>query len=325
MDSPIAVILMAYGTPRTLDDVEAYFTHIRRGRRPSDEELEDLRERYRRIGGASPLREVTEAQARGLQVALDRRAPRRYPVHLAMKHTPPFVADVTRSILDDGIRRIVAIVLAPHESRMIIDEYLEYAHPVLAEQPDVRLYAVRGWHLNPRYIGALEGRVRRELSAFPNPRQDLTFVLFTAHSLPERILEWNDPYPARLEETARALATRLGLPHWRVAYQSAGHTPFRWLDPDILEVLPKIREAGFDQVLVVPIGFVSDHLEVLYDIDIEAQEAARELSLTLRRTESLNADPQFLEGLADEVEGAVVRSEIGDRRSEIRDRIPDIR
>ncbi|MDR5682723.1 MAG: ferrochelatase [Armatimonadota bacterium] len=300
MDAPIAVLLMAYGTPRSLEEVEAYFTHIRRGRRPSSSELEDLRERYRRIGGASPLREITEAQARGLQAALDRRAPGRYRVYLAMKHAPPFVAEVTRAILDDGLLRIIAMVLAPHESRMIIDEYLEYAHPVLADRPDVRLHAVRGWHLNPRYLHAVEARIRRGLDTFPQPQN--AFVVFTAHSLPERILEWDDPYPVRLEETARALATRLGLRHWRLAYQSAGHTPFRWLGPDVLEVLLQLRRGGFDQVLVVPIGFVSDHLEVLYDIDVEAQQAAGEQGLVLRRTDSLNADPEFLEGLADEVE-----------------------
>lgn len=297
----IGVLVMAYGTPRTLDEVEAYYTHIRRGRRPSDEEIEDLKARYRRIGGASPLRAITEAQAAALQQALDRRAPGRFRVYLAMKHAEPFVADVLRRIVSDGLLEIVALVLAPHESRMIVDEYLEYAEPILREHPDVQLRAIRTWHLNPRYLVALERRIRQALAEFPSDR---TVVVFTAHSLPERILEWGDPYPQRLEETCRALGERLRLAHWTFAYQSAGHGGVRWLGPDILDVLPKIRSSGFEAVLVVPIGFVSDHLEVLYDLDVEARERAQELGLRFRRTESLNVDPEFIEGLADEVERA---------------------
>ncbi|MDR7414934.1 MAG: ferrochelatase [Armatimonadota bacterium] len=298
---PVGVLLMAYGTPRSLEEVEAYFTHIRRGRRPSDEELEDLRERYRRIGGTSPLRAVTEAQAASLQAVLDRRAAGRFRVYLAMKHADPFIPDVTRRMLRDGVREMVALVLAPHESRMILDEYLEYAAPVLAEFPQVRLHPVRTWHLNPGYLAALEGRIRKALGELADP----VAVVFTAHSLPERILEWGDPYPHRLRETCEALAVRLGLPRWRFAYQSAGHGPIPWLGPDILEVLPEVRAEGASAVLVVPIGFVADNLEILYDLDIEAAEHARELGLTFRRTESLNADGTLIEGLADEVERAV--------------------
>jgi len=297
----IGVLTMAYGTPRTLEEVEAYYTHIRRGRRPSDEEIEELKARYRRIGGASPLRAITEAQADALQAALDRRAPGRFRVYLAMKHTEPFVADVVRRIVSDGLREIVALVLAPHESRMIIDEYLEYAEPVLGEYPDVRVHAIRTWHLNPRYLAALERRIQEGLADLS---EDRTMVVFTAHSLPERILEWNDPYPQRLQETCRALVDRLKLPHWTLAYQSAGHGGMRWLGPDILDVLPEARSSGFRAVLAVPIGFVSDHLEILYDLDVEAREQARELGLRFRRTESLNVDPEFIEGLADEVERA---------------------
>lgn len=296
-----AVLLMAYGTPRTPDDVEAYFTHIRRGRRPSAEEVEALRERYRRIGGASPLREITEAQARGLQSALDRKASGRFRVYLAMKHSEPFVSDVAHQLVSEGWRQVVALVLAPHESRMIVDEYLEYAHPAFERAQDLDVRVVRSWYRNPGYLTALERRVRAALAAFANPRPEATEVLFTAHSLPERILEWNDPYPAQLRETAEALAGRLGLQRWRVCYQSAGHTPFPWLGPDVLEVLEELAAAGARQVLAVPVGFTADHLEVLYDLDVEAAERARALGLAFRRTESLNADPEFLDALADEV------------------------
>lgn len=299
----IGVLLMAYGTPRSLDEVEAYFTHIRRGRKPSDEEVEELKERYELIGGVSPLNEITESQAKGLQDTLDRKAPERFRVYLAMKHSPPFIPLVVEQMLGDGIREMVALVLAPHESKMIIDDYMRYARDVLGSHPDVKVHVIRTWHLNDRYLSALRKRIQRELALFPRPGAEHTMVLFTAHSLPEKILATKDPdpYPTRLEETARALAEQPPLPYWRRAYQSAGQTPFPWLGPDILEVLQELKAEGHSQVLVVPIGFVADHLEVFYDIDHEAQEKARELGLTLRRTESLNIDPEFLDGLADEV------------------------
>jgi len=297
----IGVLLMAYGTPRSLDDVEAYFIHIRRGRKPSEEEVEELKERYRSIGGVSPLYEITEAQAKGLQDALERIEPRRFHVYLAMKHSPPFIAEVVERMIQDGIREMVTLVLAPHESRMIIDDYMRYARTILTVHPEVKPYVIRTWHLNEKYLSALKKRVQRELTAFPQPRPEQTMVLFTAHSLPEKILATQDPYPIRLEETARALAEHLSLPHWRLAYQSEGKTPFPWLGPNILEVLEGLKAERHSQVLVVPIGFVADHLEIFYDIDKEAQAQARELGLSLRRTKSLNTDLEFLEGLAEEV------------------------
>jgi ferrochelatase len=300
----IGVLLMAYGTPRSLDEVEAYFTHIRRGRKPTEEEVAELAERYQAIGGVSPLYQITESQAKALQEALDRKAPGRFQVSLAMKHSPPLIAEVVAEMLRDGVHEMVALVLAPHESRMIIDDYLRYAREVLEAHPEVKMHVIRSWHLNPRYLSALTKRMERELAAFPRPGADQTVVLFTAHSLPEGILARNDPYPARLEETSRALAERLALSHWRRAYQSAGKTPFPWLGPDLVDVLGDLKREGRSQVLVVPIGFVADHLEILYDIDIEAQAKARELGLTLRRTESLNIDPELVGGLADEIQWA---------------------
>ena len=297
----IGVLFMAYGTPRSRDDMEAYFTHIRWGRKPPPEEVEELTERYQAIGGASPLYAITVAQAEGLQAVLDRRAPGRFTVYLAMKHAPPFIADVVHQMIREGVPEMVALVLAPHESVMIIDDYMRYARDVLDGHPDVKVHVVRSWHLNPKYLSALAKRIQRELAAFPRPGSHETMVLFTAHSLPEKILARQDPYPTQLEETARTLAERLALPHWRRAYQSAGKTLFPWLGPDLLDVVEDLKGEGRSQVLVVPIGFVADHLEILYDIDIEAQAKARELSLTLRRTESLNTDPELVEGLADEI------------------------
>ncbi len=291
------VLVMAYGAPRSLDveEIKAYYTHIRRGRPPAEEDLEELVTRYRRIGG-SPFMHHTTRQVQRLREMLEARVPG-VRVYSAMKHVRPFIPDVARKIVEDGVERVVAVVLAPHESRMIIDAYLDYARDIFAEA-GVDVVPIRTWHLNEGYLSALERRIRNMLGRFEGE----PFVLFTAHSLPERILEWKDPYPERLRETAEVLAGRAGLRKWRVAYQSAGKTPFPWLGPDILEVLEELAAAGEREVLVVPIGFVSDHLEVLWDIDIEAREKAEELGIHLERTPSLNDDPAFLQGLAEEIQ-----------------------
>ncbi len=291
-----AVLVMAYGAPRSLDreEIRAYYTHIRRGRPPEEGDLDELVERYRRIGG-SPFMAHTTRQIQRLREFIETMQPD-LRVYGAMKHVPPFIGDVARKIVADGYRRVVALVLAPHESRMIIDEYLEYARDVF-EDAGVKVEAIRTWHLNGGYLSALARRMERTRQKFSRD----PYVLFTAHSLPERILSWGDPYPRRLEETARALADRTGVRRWRVAYQSAGNTPFPWLGPDILEVLEDLARDGVQAVMVVPIGFVCDHLEVLYDIDIEARQRAQELGIHLERTPSLNDDPEFLRALAEEI------------------------
>ncbi|MBM3450152.1 MAG: ferrochelatase [Armatimonadetes bacterium] len=303
----IAVLLMAYGTPHNIDEVEMYYTHIRHGRRPSNEEIADLKERYGKIGGVSPLREITEGQARGLQETLDRQAPGQFRVYLGLKHIYPHVADVAQRIIDEGHEKVVALVLAPHESRRIIDEYLDYGRDVFERNPHVAVHVVRTWHMNPRYLAGLERRIRERLDELPKPGADDTLILFTAHSLPEKILTWNDPYPERLMETSRALAERLSLPHWRFCFQSAGTKTFPWLGPDILDALEAAQTDGYRQVLAVPIGFVADHLEVLFDLDLEAQAKAAALGIAFRRTASFNVDSEFLQALADEVTAAIAR------------------
>ncbi|MCF6191970.1 MAG: ferrochelatase [Candidatus Hydrothermae bacterium] len=291
-----AVLVMAYGAPRRVDreEIRAYYTHIRRGRPPTDEALAELVERYRRIGG-SPFMDWTDRQLRYLRQGLTRHVPG-LQVYGAMKHVPPFIPDVARQMVEKGVRRVIALVLAPHESRMIIDAYLDPARPVFA-QAGVDLLPIRSWHRNPGYLAALEARIRTLLARSAEPR----FVLFTAHSLPERIQSWGDPYPHQIRETAEILAQRLQLPRWGVAYQSAGHTSEPWLGPDILEVLEARAREGISHVLVVPVGFVCDHLEILWDLDVEARETARKWGIHLERIPSLNDDPVFLDGLVQEV------------------------
>jgi ferrochelatase len=275
----IGVLVMAYGTPASADDVEAYYTDIRRGRPPAPEQLADLQRRYDAIGGISPLLERTRAQVVGLQAALGGG----YRVALGQKHAAPFIEDGRAELEAMEVDRIVGLVLAPHYSVLSVGEYEARA------KPDVM---VRSWHLEPGLIDLLADRLH-EVGLDGD-----TEVLFTAHSLPARVVELGDPYPDQLRETAEAVAVKAGEHRWRVAWQSAGRTPEPWLGPDLLEIIPTL-DAG--RVVVCPVGFTSDHLEVLYDVDIEARRVAEEAGKTLARTVSLNDDPRFIAVLADVV------------------------
>ena len=286
---------MAYGTPATPDDIEAYYTHVRRGRPPTEEQLADLRRRYEAIGGTSPLLERTQEQAAGIQAALGDG----FLVELGMKHAPPFIEDGVAALTAAGITRTVGLVLAPHYSVLSVGEYAKRAEAAAAEA-GVGLSMVSSWHLAPGYVDLLAGFVRRELDRLG---ADPVAVVFTAHSLPVRILDMGDPYPDQLAETAKAVADEAGVNRWSVGWQSAGRTPEPWIGPDLLEILPTLAEAGVAGVVVCAAGFVSDHLEVLYDLDVEARAAADKLGLAFSRTPSPNADPSFCATLA-----GVVRS-----------------
>jgi ferrochelatase len=279
---------MAYGTPASPDDVEAYYTHVRRGRPPTAEQLADLRRRYDAIGGVSPLRRRTQAQADGIQRALGDG----YVVALGLKHSAPFIEDGVALLVDAGVSRIVGLVLAPHYSAMSVGEYAERAE----KASSVAIGMIESWHVEPDLLDALAARVVAARAELPADAEVET--LFTAHSLPARILETGDPYPAQLEETAAAVATRSGVKRWRTAWQSAGRTPEAWLGPDILDVIRGLPADGADAVLVCPAGFTSDHLEVLYDIDVEARRVADESGVALARTRSLNDDPVVMAALA---------------------------
>jgi ferrochelatase len=290
---------MAYGTPATPDDVEAYYTHVRRGRPPTPELLDDLQRRYRAIGGASPLLARTRAQADGVQRALDAMDPGGFLVELGMKHAPPFVEDGVARLRDGGVASAVGLVLAPHYSALSVGQYVERARA--AAGIDLPMEFVEHWHDADGYLDALARRVKEALGAFPEPGD--VDVVFTAHSLPARILESGDPYPEQLRTTAEAVAERAGATRWSVAWQSAGRTPEPWLGPSLHDAMQAVAGGGSSAVLVCPAGFVSDHLEVLYDLDIEARRQAEELGLAFARTASLNDDPQLCAALA----GVVLR------------------
>jgi ferrochelatase len=294
-DGRTGVVVMAYGTPATPADVESYYTHVRRGRPPTPEQLADLQRRYEAIGGTSPLLERTQAQARGVQAALEGHG--EFVVELGMKHAPPFLEEAVEKLVAGGSTRIAGVVLAPHYSRLSVGEYEERARAAAGDGVDFRM--VRSWHDAPSYVQALTERVRAALTSLP----DSTEVVFTAHSLPTRILDDGDPYPAQLRETAEAVATRAGVERWRVAWQSAGRTAEPWIGPDVLDVLDELAKDGTKGMLVCPAGFTSDHLEVLYDLDVEARRRADALGLAFARTASLNDDPLLCEAVA----GAVLR------------------
>jgi len=291
-----AVLAMAYGTPSGPDDILEFYTDVRRGRAPSDEQLHDLERRYLAIGGISPLNERTRAQISGIQRALDRSAPGEFRVFFAAKHSVPKIESQIAEIAAQGFTLVVGLVLAPHYSILSVGEYIERARLASATHHLASVFIER-WGDDEALIEALGERLD-EATETIGVNADNFEVVFSAHSLPTRILELGDPYPDELEETARLVAKRVGLRHYRTGWQSAGRTPEPWLGPDLLVLLGELRAEGFDGVLVCPAGFTSDHLEVLYDLDIEASQRARELGLSFVRTRSLNDDERVADLLA---------------------------
>ena len=303
---PVGVFLLAYGTPESLDDVEPYFTHIRGGRKPSPEAVANLRERYRLVGGRTPLKDLTFATADKLQARLDAEAPGRYRVYVGMKHWHPFIAETMPHIAADGVREVVALVLAPHYSRMSVGGYRRYVDEANAtlEQP-LQMTFIERWHDHPGFRRLIADRIVAARAELPPDLRDQALILFSAHSLPERILSWNDPYPDELRESAAGIAGLLGLTDWRLCYQSAGMTGEPWLGPDILDYLEELHGEGVRAVVSAPFGFVADHLEVLWDIDREAQDKAAELGMELRRIRMPNADDEFVDVLVSLVRDAL--------------------
>ena len=284
-----AVVLMAYGSPDRLADVPAYYADIRGGRPISPEHLEDLVERYRRLGVGdghepSPLNEITEATRAALEQALE------IPVFTGMRHWQPRIATAVEQALADGVELIVGLVLAPHWSTMSIARYRDLFEAAVAGRAATRF--VERWGSEPGFVDLLASRVRGTDA----------HVVFTAHSLPARVRAVGDPYEHELLETARLVAAAAELDDWSFSFQSASPTGEPWLEPDILEHLAELQARGVRRVLLCPIGFVSEHLEIRWDLDVEAAATARELGLALGRIELPNADPAFVEVLA-----AVVR------------------
>ncbi|MBE3560337.1 MAG: ferrochelatase [Ktedonobacteraceae bacterium] len=304
------VMLMALGTPAGPDDIEAYYTRMRGGRPPTPELLRDLQSRYTAIGGKSPLLERTESQMRGLQAILDQQAPGRFRVVLGMQHSRPFITESLAALAESGVQRVVGLVLAPHYSHMSIGIYRQRL--LEANRFALPISMIEHWHLERGYLDFLATALQETLEQVTResdvPAEKIE-VLFTAHSLPERILSMNDPYAGQVRETAEAVAQRLQLPHWSIAWQSAGRTAEPWIGPPLLDVMAELPARGFAGVVVCSEGFVSDHLEILYDLDIEARQAARQLGLAFARTPMPNDDPGFLSALASVIQRHVAAEE----------------
>lgn len=283
----VGVVVMAYGTPASPDEIEEYYTHIRRGRPPSPEQLEELRGRYEAIGGTSPLVECTLAQVAAIRRALGDG----FVVQPGTKHGRPRIEDAVDSLAAAGVEALIGLVLAPHYSELSVGEYTARLLSAAAAH-GLPARTIPSWHTLPALIEALASRVLTAIAT------DDVEVLFTAHSLPARILDTSDPYRGQLEETAALVAEACGLTRWRIAWQSAGRTPEPWLGPDLCDVLRALPDEGTKHVVVCPAGFTSDHLEVLYDIDIEARRVAADCGLELVRTSSLNDDPAVCSSLA---------------------------
>jgi ferrochelatase len=300
------VVLMAYGSPRTRDEIAAYYTDIRRGRPPSDEQLADLTRRYDAIGGLSPLHERTEAQRSMLasELALQAAPQQSFCVKIGLRHAEPSIEKAVGELAAAGVDVVVGLVLAPHFSSMSVGTYLDRAEQS-ATSLDIAFRGITSWATEPVYIGYLAGDVEAALRHPAMPAD--TRVVFTAHSLPRRILDTGDPYSAEVATTAELVAEAAGLAEsrWSIAWQSPGRTPEPWLEPALLDVIDDIADSGAASgVLVCPCGFVADHLEVLYDLDIEARQRAERRDLVFRRTSVVNDDSGVMGALARRVVAA---------------------
>jgi ferrochelatase len=284
--SGVGVLLMAHGTPSSLDEMPEYLRLVRGGRPPSDELVHEMRENYGAIGGRSPLTDITEAQAAALRARLGPGI----PVAVGMRNWHPFIKDALPRLADAGVTRVIGIPMAPQFSTLSVQKYIDAATTALPAR--MRFEAVESFHVHPLLVDAFAARIRE---AQPKPDE---LVIFTAHALPVRVIEAGDRYADEVAATAAAVAARAGLARYELAFQSAGRTPEPWIGPELPQVIDD-RSVSIRKFLVVPIGFVCDHTEIMFDIDVQAAQVAREFATTLRRTESLNTSPPFMALLED--------------------------
>jgi ferrochelatase len=300
-----ALLLLAFGGPRSLAEVEPFLTRLFRGRRPSKEVLERVKERYRLIGGASPLLKITQEQAKRLEKKLSERD-HSFKSYVGMRYGHPMIEETMKEMLQDGIEEVIAIPMAPFESRESTGAYIEEVKRVQKNIGEVlKVSFVVGWHMHPLFLEAIREKVHEGLMGFIPEERKRVHLLFTAHSLPKPIVE-KDPYAREIEASIKGVLEGLERRPWHMAYQSKGGGPEEWVGPDVESVLTNLSEEGVRKVLIVPIGFVSDHIEILYDIDILYREKANSLGMKLRRTASLNFSEKFIEALSTIVEEHIV-------------------
>jgi ferrochelatase len=310
--SRVGVVLMTYGSPQTLDDVPGYLRNVYGGREPSDEVVAEFKRRYELIGG-SPLLRVTQEQAAALEVELARRNPDgpTYVVTAGMRFFAPFIADVVPAVAENA-DALVGVIMSPQYSPILMRGYITALRDAVAPlgRDDLKVAITEDWHMQPDFLQAVADRVREALDRLPDGKRVTTPVLLSAHSMPLRVVADEPDYIDNLKQTAAAIAERAGLRdgQWQFCYQSAGHTPEPWLKPDFADLMPELKAKGATDVLIAPVQFLSDHLEILYDIEVGAREQAEEHGIVFHRTQSLNSTPLFIEALASVVEDALTRA-----------------
>ena len=298
----VGVLLMTYGSPATLDDIPVYLQNVRGGRPAGEDLVQEFRRRYALIGG-SPLLRITQQQAAALEKELNDQHPDgpTFQVMAGMRFAPPFVADLVPQAAA-GAQQLLGIIMSPQYSPIIMSGYARALDEAVAglRRPELTHKLAGDWHLQPFFLQALAERVEQALALYPEDVRRHVPVLFTAHSMPKRVIEKEPNYISHLQETAASVAALVGLPagRWQFCYQSAGHTPEEWLKPDFADIMPELRRAGETHVLIAPIQFLADHLEILYDIEIGARQQAEEQGIAFARIESLNTSPLFIKALA---------------------------
>ncbi len=287
----IAILLLAFGGPESLEEVKPFLQSVLAPRPVSNELVENAKNRYSQIGGKSPLLEITKKQAAALESALEHNL----KVYVGMKHWHPFIKETLARMTKDGVKEAVAVILAPHNTKASTGGYKKAVEEAVVGTGFIPVRFIQGWHTNPLFLQALANRIKDSLNQFSKP--DNVFVIFSAHSLPQRLVE-NDAYEDQLKETIEGVLKITGPLKYKLAYQSKGGGPGEWLGPGVIEVMEELAASGQKDVLIVPFGFVADHVETLYDIDIVFKEKADNLGMNFKRTPSLNDSPDFIQMLA---------------------------
>ncbi|MGG0465326.1 ferrochelatase [Priestia aryabhattai] len=296
----MGLLVMAYGTPYKEEDIERYYTHIRRGRKPSPEALEDLQNRYEAIGGISPLAKITQQQMESLEKRLNEvQNEIEFKAYLGLKHIEPFVEDAVEAMHKDGIKEAVSIVLAPHFSTFSVKSYNGRAKETAEKLGGPIIHFVESWYSEPKFIQYWATRVKQTFDLIDEEKRQKAVLIVSAHSLPEKIIAAGDPYPNQLQETADLIAQAAGIEHYEIGWQSAGNTPDPWIGPDVQDLTRELyEEKGYTSFVYTPVGFIADHLEVLYDNDYECKVVTDEIGADYYRPEMPNAQPEFIDGLA---------------------------
>ncbi|SDJ43617.1 ferrochelatase [Salimicrobium halophilum] len=296
----VGLLVMAYGTPYKEEDIEPYYTHIRKGRQPSEEALQDLKDRYEAIGGISPLARITDEQAEALRDELnDMQNEVEFKLYIGLKHIDPFIEDAVDQMAKDGIEEAVSIVLAPHYSSFSVKSYNGRAQEK-ADEHGIRISSVESWYDHPTFIDFWKDGILGEYEKMSEQEKEKACLIVSAHSLPEKILQGGDPYPQQLEETAKLLSEATGITQYEIGWQSEGNTPDPWLGPDVQDLTRDLFEQkGYTSFVYAPVGFVADHLEVLYDNDYECKVVCDEVGANYYRPEMPNTNEKFIETLVD--------------------------